>query len=87
MAWELWVRLTQRGRSMSSLPPRPDPVAALSPGDSIAPAAARNTEMARTGTERTGFIQGPGVFQGAGGQARLQRGWELVGFCTGFPRI
>ena len=88
MAQEL-VGPAHPARPKREQPPAvPDPVAVLSPDDSIAPAGALNMGMAITDTERADLIQGPEYFRvwaATGSQARSRRGWELVGFCTGFP--
>lgn len=60
-----------------------DPVAALSPDDSVAPAGAVNMEVAITDAERTDLIQGPVVFQGAGLSSNRQPGQAAEGMGTG----
>lgn len=73
-------------------PAHPEPLAVLSPDNSIATAGDMNAETSVTDIERTDLMQDSMAFQTKGlsskrQPAKLQRGWELVGFCMGFPGI
>lgn len=64
-------------------PAHPEPLAVLSPDNSIATVGAMNAETSITDTERADLMQDSMPFQAAGlsskrQPARLQRGWELV---------